>query len=742
MRSRRRSIIGCSLGTGLWLAVACVLPEAARVDAVGAGGAAPTGTADLVVGWANACTVVDSGDAYCWGDNSYGAVGNGEPVTAWKAAKVQGLDARVVQLVAGFQFHCALLEPARVACWGRNAAGAFGIAGDTAYPVAIDVPDLSGALELAAGYGYLCARMPDGGVQCMGAGARGSTGQPGADVSEPRAVPLDTTGLGAVTALASASGSSIVCALDAARQLACWGAGVEPARVSAEPVVAVSVGVGPSSLDDGGAIEKILYATADGGRYATPSGSVWAAAQPVDLPADVTQLSLGTAEWCGRDTSGAVFCGGYAGSGTPEAATSFDALDAFASADIGLGADFGCSRDTAGPTRCWGANGAGQIGNEKPTEIYAPVAVPGVTGAKRVFVGHASTAAVVDLAPPAVGTSIFAWGTTAAFALERALSTEVYPAGGEGVGWVSFDHGDEMTAELDEHAYLVRGASTLRWLDHGTEVATPVLAPAAEPFLQAYGAHGIFEVGLRPGGAAEVVFHVNVAASGMNDHGLLGDGTMDAPGVGLRTLDVPGTASVLAFRRESGHMCALAGTTVHCWGGNGAGQIGNGTQSDMFAPYVVLDPAVDVCVGAAHTCAVDPTNGGAVRCWGSNAEGQLGLGNAPGAITPTAVPMSLQPNRVVCGLAHTCAFRVNGSAQCWGSNAVGQLGVGDKAQRNQPTELPLQDVVDMSAGTYHTCAVTGGGAVHCWGAADFGQVGNGTVDSHYPVPELVVGIGN
>jgi alpha-tubulin suppressor-like RCC1 family protein len=204
---------------------------------------------------------------------------------------------------------------------------------------------------------------------------------------------------------------------------------------------------------------------------------------------------------------------------------------------------------------------------------------------------------------------------------------------------------------------------------------------------------------------------------------------------------VPGLTDVTAVRTGGAHACALtAAGAVRCWGGNAAGQLGNGATLPGTAPVEVpaLAGVTALAAGARHTCALA---NGRVFCWGANDRGQLGLERAPATCTATgiAVPCARTPEEVprltdvvdlVAGDEHTCARTAAGTVSCWGTNALGELG--NATSGDAPTPAPqavmagarlLRGARAIAAGAHHTCALRDDGAVLCWGSADRGQLG-------------------
>jgi alpha-tubulin suppressor-like RCC1 family protein len=349
-----------------------------------------------------------------------------------------------------------------------------------------------------------------------------------------------------------------------------------------------------------------------------------------------------------------------------------------------------CALTSAGGVKCWGNNEYGQLGDDSLVDSSMPTDVFGPRGW-------------------AAGVSAGGWSHACA----------ITAAGGV-MCW-----GENTLGQLGDGTYA--GPETCRGNPCST---TPVDVSGLTSGVMAISAAGDYTCALTVAGG--------VKCWGDNADGELGDGTNTGPEIcsyftcSTTPVDVTGlTSGVTAISAGYYHACAL--TTAggaKCWGYNGQGQLGDGTEARKTVPVDVSGLTSGVAAisgGLRHTCAITSTGG--AKCWGENERGELGDGTTTKKLTPTDVAgLASGVAAISAGGEHTCAQTSAGGVKCWGYNGYGELGDGTITERTTPVDVSglSGGIVTLRAGYNHTCATTSVDGAKCWGENLYGQLGDGT----------------
>ena len=182
-------------------------------------------------GGAHSCVLVNPTDGlgseiFCFGDNSYGQLGDGTLTSRPTPALVSlGPTAvRATAVSAGGGHTCAIDLTGQPWCWGRGDSGQLGDGAEMNQPTPTPVALPNGATvrSLSAGGTHTCAVDQAGGVWCWGADDRGQLGLgdsgAGANVDAPTAVALPAAATGI------SAGGAHSCASLGDASVWCWGA--------------------------------------------------------------------------------------------------------------------------------------------------------------------------------------------------------------------------------------------------------------------------------------------------------------------------------------------------------------------------------------------------------------------------------------------------------------------------------------------------------------------------------------
>jgi alpha-tubulin suppressor-like RCC1 family protein len=214
------------------------------------------------------CVRCSSGQAYCWGRNDFGQLGNGTNAPSHVPVQVETLS-NVVQLSAGRMYTCALEQTATMKnalyCWGKNDSDQLGLW--NTHGADVNTPGLvSKDIQfsfVAAGSNHTCAighnKQELDRPKCWGNNTAGQRGQPKTEANSaaPQDVGLPIDFPEEATFKSISVGERHSCLLTGEGTVWCWGDNTqgqlgsdevtrpsEPNRVPTiiPPVIAVSAG--------------------------------------------------------------------------------------------------------------------------------------------------------------------------------------------------------------------------------------------------------------------------------------------------------------------------------------------------------------------------------------------------------------------------------------------------------------------------------------------------------------------
>lgn len=374
----------------------------------------------------------------------------------------------------------------------------------------------------------------------------------------------------------------------------------------------------------------------------------------------------------------------------------------------------------------WGADFSGKLGDGNPVlmDRYTPVQVVGALG-----VGHLSSVTAIASGEPfntvlkSDGT-VWTWG-------DNSIASEL------GIG------------NTNPPMY--------------SAVPVQVHGPGDVGFLSS-----ITAIGSRGYYALAVASDTTVWAWGMNSAGQLGNGNAGVNSSLPVHVQGPGAVGVLsgvsAVTGGFVHSLALKKDgTVWSWGGNGNGQLGDGTLNQGLSPIQVnaanLTNVIQVSAGWKHSLALRADH--TVWAWGQNDYGEIGNGCTLATCADVKLPFQVPIANVIAvsgGDCHSAALKSDGTVWTWGCNhhngtnpavdPVGQLGNGDMTygyssipvQVHGPNNVGFLDSVTViSARDYHNYALRADGTLWSWGSNLNGQLGNGSccAPSTFPVQVML-----
>jgi alpha-tubulin suppressor-like RCC1 family protein len=568
---------------------------------------------DISVAQAHACALATDGRAYCWGDNTHGELGDGSVVNRSVPVAVSGgltfASITTGAALYGSSLTCGLTAAGQAYCWGSNASGELG--NGTTSGFATTTPQLVQGgrtfTSLAIGGNFLglahvCGLTSQGQAYCWGTNVVGQlgTGEAGTTpVTTPTAVAQGGLAFTQIAAGGTTEGST--CAMTAGRQVHCWGDnsaqqlgnGSVPYRTS--PVLAstvptlASVVAGDNfscGLTPAGAAS--CWGRDRPGTLGRGASSAGYSATPVSVAGALTFASLASfsSHSCGLTTTGQIHCWGagrdgqLGNGGTSDSPVPVQVQSASTFSQVTVGERGSCALTTTGQAYCWGVNTNGQLGDGTTSTRTTPVAVQGGLTFRSISSGYRNTCGVST-----ADGKVYCWGWNGNGEL-----TPGHPSTGPGLGLTTPTLMSGQ-ASLTFNSVVVGLGTTqicaLSTADQAYCWTTPS-APApvsGAPALKALAMGSRVTCGLTASGQAY--------CWGDNVGGVLGNGSTSEDfqwatpvvgGLSFKSIAASGSPTDPGVS----HVCGVTtGGQTYCWGSYARGQLGDGAVGFSVVPVAV-----------------------------------------------------------------------------------------------------------------------------------------------------------
>ncbi len=694
-------------------------------ELVSAGSGMPSDIQEITGGSLYTCARAD-GRAYCWGDNTYGQLGDGTTTqrkTPVAVSTLGVLSGKIVTSIAAGDTHVCAIADGWVYCWGEGTNGRLGngTTSNKSSPVAVsqgDIPGSSTILHVAAGGGQTCAIASNNKTYCWGYGSSGRLGNGStSDHSTPVAVSQGSLPSGSEVSYITA-GNSHTCVIASANSKAyCWGGG------------------GSGRLGNGSTSNQTIPVTVSQG--VMPSGST--ILQIIAANSHTCAVASNNQAYCwGNGSSGRLGNGSTSDHSTPVAVS--QGVRPSGSTVLGIKAgSASCLIASDNRVYCWGKGDDGRLGNGSTSSQNTPVMVDTAGDLKdkdvdSITVGDSHTCAVAE------GWA-YCWGDNA-----------------------SGEIGDGLTADRNKPVAVVRStidiiSESYRFFENANNV-TPgepladantagKLSRPRQDFRLRMGLSGIKGLDMVSSGSyfTCALARGDAYCWGLNSKGQLGDNSTTNRNTPVAVKAPLSGKTVTRISAGGTHACAVADGQAYCWGEGTNGRLGNGSTSDKKVPTIVSRgempsgvTVLDIVASESHTCALASDSN--VYCWGYGSSGRLGNNSTSDKTTPVVVSQGELPTGVTIkeistssGGGHTCALATDSKAYCWGKGDNGRLGNNSTSDQTTPVatwqgEMPSGSIVSsVIAANSHSCAIASDEQAYCWGYGSSGRLGNGSLSN-------------
>jgi len=351
----------------------------------------------------------------------------------------------------------------------------------------------------------------------------------------------------------------------------------------------------------------------------------------------------------------------------------------------------------------WGDNQHGALGDGTTTARLSPVAVRGGSllddkEVSAVDSGNTHTCAIAESA-------LYCWGDNndGELGIGDVLTDHPIPTRVKGLlaghAVTAVSAGGAHTCAVADGAAYCWGYNLFGQLGNGGVVTantpTQVAGPLQGKTVTAISAGDLHTCAIADGKAY---------CWGNDKNGRLGNGLgkdKQTEPVAINTLSGLGGRVVDSITAGHEHSCATAEGLAFCWGNNNHGQLGDGTLNTSSVPTPIVAPAdvISIAAGANATCGIfRPGTVPVAGCWGEGTAGALGNGDTKDRLTPNSLsPNGTFNNTGVAAISISsnggCALERN-QAYCWGNNeGIGRLGTGTQGSSLRPVPVLASGVL-------------------------------------------------
>lgn len=361
------------------------------------------GWVDVSTGSTNTCGATAAGDAYCWGTNNFGQLGDGTTTASNSPKKVgapTGVKFATVSVASAMV--CGVSTVGNAYCWGTNVGRGIGSATEltSTSAVRVDPPTAMTFAQVKTGSAHACALNTVGDVHCWGLNSQGALGN---NETANSTVPVKVSAPAGVVFASLASGSNANCAVTSTGSVYCWGFNDSgqlgngstvtsriavrvnlPANVTATSVVGAVNGFHFCVTTTAGSL--YCWGRNIGGQFgngAKDFENSTPVLSPVPATLRIASLGVGTTSVCFVTTDRKIYCMGAGGRGELGAGNNTESLvptlvstPAGSSFDVVRGGfQTTCALSLTGDLYCWGAGTSGQIGNGASLDSSTPIRV-------------------------------------------------------------------------------------------------------------------------------------------------------------------------------------------------------------------------------------------------------------------------------------------------------------------------------------------------------------------------------